>query len=511
MAHTPTSGANWPLFACATLAIFVPLAYIHLNDARLKRVPQSASQFSPKRLTPEAITALEKQLAEKDTTIDDQIPPKTERRYIVVGGAGFLGGWIVLQLIRRGEDPKNIRVIDLRLPDRPDLQTDEVKDVAFLQVDITDRDAVDRAFDLPWPKGDTTGLTVFNTAANILFYERDEKLLPRSIRINVDGSQNLLDASRRVGASIFIQTSSGSVSVHSSRYLLWPWEREPKHFVQVINDDEGIIPKRHEDHFSNYAASKYIWERRVCAAHNTPSGTGVLRTGAIRPGNGISGPGGDQICGSYLVRGSNPSWALHVVQSFVYVENCSLAHLLYEARLLAHEDGDHSCADIGGQAFVVTDPGPPATYGDIAVALNTLSGGKCTFVRLSPTVMLLIAYLIEALYTTRLRLQMSGWTWLARMLPHIKGDVAALQPAMCNLVTPHLIFDDSRARLAPERGGLGYRGAWTTMEGAVRTHNAYVAGMISPRVRSIEAGAAAAVVDTVKTTTGVNVMPALSG
>lgn len=29
----------------------------------------------------------------------------------------------------------------------------------------------------------------------------------------------------------------------------------------------------------------------------------------------------------------------------------------------------------------------------------------------------------------------------------------------------HLIFDDSRARLSPEKGGLGYTGVWTTFEG----------------------------------------------
>jgi hypothetical protein len=33
----------------------------------------------------------------------------------------------------------------------------------------------------------------------------------------------------------------------------------------------------------------------------------------------------------------------------------------------------------------------------------------------------------------------------------------------------HLIFDDSRARLSPEKGGLGYQGAWTTLEGAHKT------------------------------------------
>ncbi|KAL1658538.1 hypothetical protein GGF50DRAFT_67026 [Schizophyllum commune] len=502
--------ANWPLLACAAAAVVAPLTYLKLNDSRVKSIPARVLQFSPKRLTPEDVPRLEKELAARGASIQDQLPPKTGRRYIIIGGAGFLGGWLVLHLLRRGEDAKNIRVIDIRLPDRPDMQGDAVKDVTFLQVDITDEDAVNRALDLPWPNGDISGLTVFNAAANILFFERDERLLHRSTRINVDGMQNVLDASRRVGASVFIQTSSGSVAVHSSRYLLWPWERESKYFVQVVNDDPSLVPKRHVDHFSNYAASKYICERRVLAADKSPSGVGgTLRTGALRPGNGIFGPGGDAVCGAYLARGTNPTWILTTLQSFIYVENCSLAHLLYEQRLLAREAGDDSCPDIGGQAFAITDPGPPQTYGDVAVALTTLSGGKCTFPQLSPTLMLCLAYIVEAIYVTRRRLLMGGWRRLARLLPDIRGDVASLQPSLWNLVGPHLIFDDSRARLPPEQGGLGYRGVWTTLEGVIRTHQAFAAGLISSQVRSYDAAPAAAVVNQVKATTGIDVMPVL--
>ncbi|KAL1718182.1 hypothetical protein EV715DRAFT_201407 [Schizophyllum commune] len=457
--------------------ITAAVAYVKLNDSRLGRIPQRALQLSPKRVAPEDIPPLRKRLADENKSIDDQMPTKTGRRYIVVGGTGFLGGWLVLHLIRRGENPKNIRVIDLHPPERPDLLAEEVQGVAFIQADITDCDAVDRAFDLLWPNGDSSGLTIFNTAASMLFYERHEMLLPRSTRVNVDGLHNLLSASRRVGASIFIQTSSGPVALRSSRYLLWPWEREPKHFVQVINEEDALFCKHHEDHWSNYAASKCIAERHVRDADGGPSGTGVLRTGILRPGNGIYGPGGDALCSGYLIRGINPSWYLDSLQSFIYIENCSLAHLLYEQRLIAREHGDDSCPDIGGRVFVVTDPGPPQTYGDIGVALTVLTGGKCTFPRISSTLMLLLAYIVEAVYVTRHRLLIRGWTRLAGLLPNLRGLVAALQPPFWSVAGSRLIFDDSRARLPPEQGGLGYRGVWRTMEGVVRTHQAFVDGL----------------------------------
>ncbi|KAI5888688.1 NAD(P)-binding protein [Schizophyllum commune H4-8] len=464
-------------FQTFVLIVIAAAAYIKLNDSRLGKIPPRALQFSPKRVKPEDILLLRARLEDETKSIDDQMPPVTGRRYIVIGGTGFLGGWLVLHLIRRGEDPENIRVIDLHPPSRPDLLTDEVKGVAFFQADITNRDAVDRAFDLPWPNGDSSGLTVFNTAANILFYERCEMLMPRSTRVNVDGLQNLLDASLRVGASIFVQTSSGTVTLRRSRYLLWPWEREPRHFVRVLNEDDALVCKRHEDHWSNYAASKCIAERHVRAADDLPSGTGTIRTGILRPGNGIYGPGGDAICSGYLNRGTNPSWYLDSLQSFIYIENCSLAHLLYEQRLLARERGDDSCPDIGGGVFVVTDPGPPQTYGDIGVALTVLSGGQCTFIRISSTLMLLVAYAIEMVYVARHWLLIGGRTQLAGLLPSLRGLVAALQPSLWDIAGPRLIFDDSRARLPPEQGGLGYRGVWTTMEGVVRTHQAFVNGV----------------------------------
>lgn len=69
----------------------------------------------------------------------------------------------------------------------------------------------------------------------------------------------------------------------------------------MINDDDALLPKRHEDFFSNYAVTKREAERRVRAADKSTSGKTVLRTGCIRPGNGVYGPGGDMLCGASLI------------------------------------------------------------------------------------------------------------------------------------------------------------------------------------------------------------------
>ena len=65
--------------------------------------------------------------------------------------AGFLGGWIVLHLIARGEDPHRIRILDIRRPIRQDLLEGPAAQVDFCQVDISNAAAVEEAFRKPWP------------------------------------------------------------------------------------------------------------------------------------------------------------------------------------------------------------------------------------------------------------------------------------------------------------------------------------------------------------------------
>ncbi|KAJ7039742.1 NAD-P-binding protein [Mycena alexandri] len=468
--------------------LLVPLAllvlYIRINDRHLKTIPPNVLPFSPTRCTPESVRKTESRLREAPPiSIAEQMPPMTGRRYIVVGGAGFLGGWIVLKLLERGEDPKRIRILDIRAPARRDLTTGPARDVAFISIDVTDADATNAAFNAPWPldsdnDDSTTQLTVFHTVANIQFFERSLALLPNSARVNVQGTQNVIDAARAAGATALIFTSSASVAVKTARLLLWPWEAAPEAYVQVISD-ETPVPTRHEAFFSNYAVTKAEAERRVCEADKTPTGAGkgVLRTGCIRPGNAIYGPGGDLFLGSYLIRKSNPSWAQMVMQNCIYVENAVIAHLLYEQRLMDLSNGGVN-PDLGGQAFVVADPGPPHTYGDLYVTLGTLTDGETTFPSVSPTGMLLFAHILEWYHLSRswfLRAQFR----IAALLPPLSADIVNLQPSLFNLVSVHLIFDDSRARLPPAKGGLGYKGAWTTLEAAHKTVDEHKANLRS--------------------------------
>lgn len=344
--------------------------------------------------------------------------------------------------------------------------------VDFAQADITDLDALLKAFQKPWSFSTSPGepepkLTIFHTAAIIRFFERHPSLLSLSDKINLEGTTNVINAAKEVGASTLVYTSSGSVAVRRSSFWLWPWQSEPKYFMQVLNDDDGILPKKHEEFFSNYAVSKLRAERVVRGADGSKSGNGVLRTGCVRPGNGIFGPGGDILVDRLLREKVNPTWVPTVMQSFSYVENCTLAHLCYERRLNELQEGSKN-PDIGGQAFNITDAGPTPTYGDIYTAVNILSKGAATFIYLSPTFIMSIAHLVEWYYVARHLLVQSSLSFLGKLFPAIRGDVIFLQPSMFSLTNVHLIFDDSRARSPPEKGGLGYNPPCTTLEGVCK-------------------------------------------
>lgn len=471
------------------LLAFLLYLYIRLNDAKLMKLPHDvASAFSPHRIS--ATDALEAAARSETTRFDSKtfLPPRTGRRYIVIGGAGFLGGWIVRHLLERGEHPKQIRVLDIRVPTRPDLTTGLAKDVDFRLVDISDREQVQAAFNAPWPSPSLTPVgrssfeivetetTVFHTAANIRFYERDAGLLPLSEKVNVEGTQNVLDAARAAGVSVLVYTSSGSVSVRRARLWLWPWEKQPPFSVQTIDDDDSRLPQRHEEMFSNYAVSKLKAERLVRAADRSPLPSyekdqsqdhhrQLLRTGCLRPGNGIYGTGGDILCGAYLARQVNPSWAQDILQNFIYVENASLAHFCYEQRLIDKARGSPN-PDVGGQAFGIVDAGPPVTYGDVYTVLTTLTDGQTVFPRLSATAMLLLSHIFEGLHLLRFLPALSSSPFLRRLsqfVPALSADLINLQPPLLSLTMVHLIWDDSRARKSPEKGGLGYKPQWTTL------------------------------------------------
>ena len=203
----------------------------------------------------------------------------------------------------RGESPSAIRILDLLSP------TKEILDlgVVYIKTNITDELQVNTAFEQPWPETvSQLPLSVFHTAAIIRPQDRLKILLSIHTRVNVDGTRNVLNAARQNGASCFISTSSGSVSLHRANFWVAPWSKVPGRAVQILSEN-APLPTHHGEFFGNYAVSKVEAEQLVRSADNLSSN---FRTGCIRPANGIYGIGSDAamtITGVYLRRGTSPT------------------------------------------------------------------------------------------------------------------------------------------------------------------------------------------------------------
>ena len=391
----------------------------------------------------------------------------------------MVGGWIVQQLLLRGEDPTAIRILDLRPPTRPDIVE---HNIAFIRTDVTSLVSVISAFDdssRGSPSTEHLPLTVFHCVAFIGASDRHPLALEPYIRVNIEGTANILEASKSAGCDTFIATSSGSISLSPPTFLPLLPILTPQKFLQLLPNAEPV-----EHHLlspltsfgSCYAFSKARAEHLVRSS-NDPSS--AFRTGVIRPAHAIYGP----TCGSpnpnsisydYLRRGGSPTWLTNNLIHFVDARNVALGHLWFEDALIKEADsaerkdedrsrkgGQETAKDsVSGKAYAITDPNPPVTYGHLYRLFTLLSHHTtpCRFPVVSPIPILLIAYIVEA-YSLLLK-RWGGM--LGRLLPTPKGDLAVLQPALFNMSTAHFIYDggDEMARR-----DLGYKGVVGTLSG----------------------------------------------
>jgi nucleoside-diphosphate-sugar epimerase len=162
---------------------------------------------------------------------------------LVTGGTGFLGGHLVERLVARGDK--------VRALVRPTSDTSRLRGmgVELAQGDVTDRDSVSEA---------ARGIEVVYHAAAL---SSDWGTYEDFHRVNVEGTQHVIDAcqAQRVQRLIHVSTQSVIFAFDHHRGT----------------DESYPIPARHRDF---YSATKAEAERRVLDAHS-----GALFTAAVRP------------------------------------------------------------------------------------------------------------------------------------------------------------------------------------------------------------------------------------
>src|ERR1035437_5837663 len=164
-------------------------------------------------------------------------------KYLVTGGAGFIGCNLVRFILKKGH---NVVVLDNLATGKRENIKDVLKDITFIEGDIRDRKTVDEAV-----KGCTA-----------IFHEAALGSVPRSVKepvlshdVNVNGTVNVLEAARAAG--IKRVAFAASSSAYGNQKL------SPKH--------EGMVPQP----ISPYAANKICCEAYL-QAYSAAYGMGAV-------------------------------------------------------------------------------------------------------------------------------------------------------------------------------------------------------------------------------------------
>jgi len=235
-------------------------------------------------------------------------------RALVTGAAGFVGSWVVKELLREG--------IEVRAFVRPqsDLRNLQGLQVELAYGDLRQRESVDRA---------VRGCQMlFHVAA---FYSAREADAPLLYEINVGGTRNVLEAALEAGVEKVVHTSTigtigrpakGGLPDESVAFNLW-------------------------DTASHYVKSKYLAERLALAMARRGLPVVVVNPCApVGPGDLKPSPTGRRIV-DYL-RGKIPPYPEGGI-NFIAVEDVARGHLLAaekgrvgERYILGHQQGNLS-------------------------------------------------------------------------------------------------------------------------------------------------------------------------
>lgn len=221
----------------------------------------------------------------------------SQTKCLVTGGNGFLGRWIVQELIKRTDYA--ITILDIFIP-ADAINTDRI---TYLTGDIADAAAVRTAL---------KGHHICMHVASPPHHFPAEKFK----RINIDGTQNVIDACLAENVGRLIYTSSASVLSDGSA---------------LVNADETApIPKTF---IETYSETKAIAEDMILKAN-----CHRLLTCALRP-SGIFGPGDTQGTPGFMDVLKKGQHVLQVGDNsglfdWTYVENVAYSHILAAEKLI---------------------------------------------------------------------------------------------------------------------------------------------------------------------------------
>jgi 3beta-hydroxy-delta5-steroid dehydrogenase/steroid delta-isomerase len=324
-------------------------------------------------------------------------------RVLVTGGSGFVGANLVAELLARGHDVRSFDRAPSQLPDHPRLQA--------VVGDITNGDDVATAVvDVD---------TVIHTAAVIDLMgggSVTDEYRQRSFAINVEGTQNLVQAARAASVKRFVYTASNSVVMGG----------------QVITNGDETLP--YTDRFNDlYTETKVVAEKFVLAQN----GVDGMLTCSIRP-SGIWGRGDQTMFRKVFENVLAGNVKVLVGSKHSKLDN-SYVHNLIHGFILA---GEHLVpgGSAPGQAYFVND-GDPVNMFEFSRPIVEACGEKLPTFRVPGRLVLLV---------------MKAWQWLHFRLGLPKPPVEPLGVERISL--------NNYFSIAKAKRDLGYAPLFTTQQ-----------------------------------------------
>ncbi|KAI8801702.1 hypothetical protein BJ742DRAFT_913646 [Cladochytrium replicatum] len=239
----------------------------------------------------------------------------------VIGGGGFLGSYVVYRLLRT-RNLKKVYVFDLCLGSSSWLYEGR-EEVEFVKVDITNKEEVEKAI------GESEVEVVIVTAAIIKQQEYLERDYPRSHKVNVEGTENILRVcAASPNVKYLVNTSSIAVCLG--------WDRFNTGRFWDLNEHDA---PHAQNHLSHYGKSKALAEKLV----QSYDGRGI-RTVSLRAGN-LYGYGDPYIFSMLKIASAVSTF----MGNWDYVENMA------QALISASDALSTNLENVGGKALFAND------------------------------------------------------------------------------------------------------------------------------------------------------------